>query len=310
MITPAWAARHHYYHHKNSKSAEPAKELFDKCHVRPLVKKAWDIVRTSVDDFELETAWQTINRLDRKHNESANSKMWAGTVVQWACDEILINQKDPVEIYELALKKFMDHTVRTWDNGKDARDWEICAEVLTDTIRSSVEGLREVMSGQHIVGESELKGCLFDNELPHINLPDYVGVGDLKTKWPQQDKRSKSGKKKASLPKALDGMFTINNVFQVAGGWYINGRKPVWLLYANESGYAIFNQDNCEQLQPEFLEQCCREMYIHHRAIESNLKAHDSKESLLLSQPPNFSHISWSEPPGVIEEAKRIWGIK
>ena len=310
MITPDWAARHHYYHHKNSKSAEPAKELFDKCHVRPLVKKAWDIVRTSVDDFELETAWQTINRLDRNHNESGNSKMWAGTVVQWACDEILINQKDPIEIYDLASEKFHGHTIRTWDGGKDARDWEICDEVLTDTIKSSVEGLREVMSGQHIVGESELKGCLFDNELPHINLPDYVGVGDLKTKWPQQDKRSKSGKKKASLPKALDGMFTINNVFQVAGGWYINGRKPVWLLYANESGYAIFNQDNCDQLQPEFLEQCCQEMYIHHRAIESNLKAHDSKESLLLSQPPNFSHISWSEPPGVIEEAKRIWGIK
>tara|TARA_A100001515_G_scaffold141833_1_gene139386 strand:+ start:909 stop:1838 length:930 start_codon:yes stop_codon:yes gene_type:complete len=309
MQTPDWALRHHYYHHKNSKSAEPAKELFDKCHVRPLVAKAWDITRTSVDDHDLEDAWATINRLDHRHNESSNSKMWAGTVVQWACDEILIKQQDPAEIYDLALQKFHSHTIRTWDNGKDARDWEICNEVLTDTIRCSVEGLREVMSGQQIVGESELKGCLFDNELPHINRPDYVGVGDLKTKWPSQDKNP-SGKKKASLPKTLDGMFTINNVFQVAGGWYINGRKPVWLLYAREDDYRIFNQDNCDQLKPEFLEQCCQEMYIHHRAIESNLKAHDSKESLLLSQPPNFSHISWSEPPGVIEEAKRIWGIR
>ena len=310
MQTPDWALRHHYYHHKNSKSAEPAKELFDKCHVRPLVAKAWDITRTSVDDHDLEDAWATINRLDHRHNESSNSKMWAGTVVQWACDEILIKQQDPVEIYDLALKKFHGHTIRTWDDGKDARDWEICAEVLTDTIRCSVEGLREVMSGQHIVGESELKGCLFDNELPHINRPDYVGVGDLKTKWPTQDARAKSGKRKASLPKTLDGMFTSNNVFQLAGGWYINGRKPVWLLYANEDGYAIFNQDNCEQLQPEFLEQCCQKMSVHHRAIENNLKAHSDKESLLLSQAPDFDHISWSEPPSVIEEAKRIWGIQ
>ena len=163
MMTPDWALRHHYYHHKNSKSAEPARELFDKCHVRPLIKHCWDVIQLSTDTFEIEDAWSTINRLDSKHNESQNSKMWAGTVVQWACDEILINQKDPIEIYELSLKKFMDHTVRTWDDGKDARDWEICSEVLTDTIRSSVEGLKEVMSGQDIVGESELKGCLFDN---------------------------------------------------------------------------------------------------------------------------------------------------
>lgn len=309
MQIPEFATRHHYYNHKNSRSQDRAKELFDKCHVRPLVKKAWEIRHTSLDEYEVEDAKKTIERLDPKYNGSNSAKMQAGTLVQWACDRILIYRKDPVEVCDSALEQFKSYTPRQWDGGKDARDWEICAEDLVATIMVSCEGLKEAMHDQTIKGELELKGCLPHNQIPHINRPDYVGVGDLKTKWPRRNERSKSGKTKASLPKSLSDMFTLNNVYQVAGGWHINGRKPVWLLYATADDYKIFDETNCDELQPEFLEQCVLDQAVHHKVTEKMLLLADSKHDLFELVSPDWSHISWSDPPTVIEEAKRIFKL-
>ena len=308
--TPEFAARHNYWNHKNSRSQDRAKELFDKVHVRPLIATAWDIVRTSMDDAEVEDAMKTIERLDFRHNGSNSAKMQAGTLVQKACDDILIYRKDPIEVYDVYLKQYMDYTPRQWDNGKDARDWEICHEVFVDTIKTAVEAIKEACHQEQVIrGEVELKGCLPNNQVPHINRPDYVGVGDLKTKWPRRNDRSKSGKTKASLPNNLSGQFEMNNVYQVAGGWFINNRKPVWLLYVTDSDYQLFHEGNCDELKPEFLEQVVRDQAVHHKVTEKMLILADSKHDLFELVSPDWSHISWSDPPGVIEEAKRIFKL-
>ena len=279
-------------------------------HVRPLVATAWDIVRTSMDDAEVEKEIKTIERLDFRHNGSNSAKMQAGTLVQKACDDILIYRKDPIEVYDVYLKQYMDYTPRQWDNGKDARDWEICHEVFVDTIKTAVEAIKEACHQEDIIrGEVELKGCLPNNQVPHINRPDYVGVGDLKTKWPRRNDRSKSGKTKASLPNNLSGQFEMNNVYQVAGGWFINNRKPVWLLYVTDSDYQLFHEGNCDELKPEILEQVVRDQAVHHKVTEKMLILADSKHDLFELVSPDWSHISWSDPPGVIEEAKRIFKL-
>lgn len=310
MVTPEFATRHHYYNHKNSRSQDRAKELFDKCHVRPLVRAAWDIIHTSMDDAEVEDAMATVKRLDHKHNGSNSAKMQAGTLVQKACDDILIRRKDPIEVFDVYFGQYQEYTPREWDGGKDARDWEICAEVFVDTIKTAVEAIKEACHQEAVIrGEVELKGCLPNNQVPHINRPDYVGVGDLKTKWPRRNDRSKSGKTKASVPKSLSGQFEMNNVYQVAGGWHINNRKPVWLLYVTDTDYQLFNQGNCDELQPDFLEQVVRDQSVHHKVTEKMLLLADGKSDLFELVSPDWSHISWSDPPGVIEEAKRIFKL-
>ena len=309
MSTPEWAARHNYWHHSNPRSKPLSKTLFDKAHVRPLVKQAWDIYRSDwATDDDREDAFKTIHRLDQNYNGSRSAKMYAGVLVQEACDRILLQNKDPAESCDLALQKYMDYVPRDWDNGIDAEDWSNCQGKLVDVIRCSVEGLREAMKkSSRVFGEIDLKGCLPNNQVEHFNKPDYVGVGDLKTKWPKRNTRTKKGFSEASLPKDLSGMFDLNNVYQVAGGWWINGKKPVWLLYSNGNDYTILNQDNCEQLQPEYLEQVVAETSRMHKLTEKMLKASETKEELLEWVVPDFTQLQWQEPPGYLEEAHRIF---
>ena len=310
MSAPIWAARHNYYHHSNTRSKDRAKVLFDKCHVRPLVKKAWDIYRSDcATEYDREDAYTTLTRLDQSLNQSNSAKMFGGVLVQAACDQILLANKDPQEAIDLALQKYMDYTPRSWDEGKDADDWSNCQLKLSDVIRTSVAGLREAMAkAPKVYGEVDLKGCLPNNKVEHFNKPDYVGVGDLKTKWPRRAK-TKKGFSEASLPKDLSGPFEMNNVYQVAGGWHINNRQPVWLLYANGNDYALFNEDNCEQLQPEFLDKVVKDQSVHHKVTEKMLMLSDETTDLFELVSPNWDHISWSEPPSVVEEAKRVWKL-
>lgn len=309
MSAPEWAARHHYWHHSNPRSKPLAKTLFDKAHVRPLVRKAWDTYRSDwATDSDREDALQTILRLDQSMNKSSSAKMFAGIVVQDACDKILLQNKDPGFVFDLALQKYMEYEPRDWDNGVDAEDWSNCQGKLVDVIRCSVEGLREAMSqADSLFGETDLKGCLPGNQVEHFNKPDYVGCGDLKTKWPKRNTRTKKGFSEASLPKDLSGMFDMNNVYQVAGGWWINGKKPVWLLYSNGNDYTILSEKNCEQLQPEYLEQIVAETSRMHKLTEKMLKASETKEELLEWVVPNFDDLAWKEPPGYLEEARRIF---
>ena len=312
MITiPDWAKRHHYWWHSNPKNKDRAKVFFDKCVVRPAIKKSWAVIKddnSTPDDKE--QAWDVIYKLDPGYNGSDNANMLGGRIVQSACDAILIERKDPVLVYENALKEFIAYNPRTWDNGIDAAKWTQYQEELISVIENSVAGLREAMASlPTITGESEIYGALPGNELGHKNLPDYVGVGDLKTKWSSRSSRSKTGFQTNSLPKDLSGRFDIQNVFQVAGGWALNGRKPVWLLYANKSDFRIFNQANCDQLHPEYLEQVVNEIRLSHRTTENLLKTAEDTDQLLSLVYPDWDNIGWDAPEGYKQEANKIWGM-
>ena len=307
---PEWARRHNYYWHSNPKSKTRSKTLFDKCVIRPKIKKCWDIIKSdhSIPE-DVDDAWKTIYRIDPAYNHSDNANMLGGRVVQSACDMILIENKDPAEVLDWANQKFMAYVPRDWDGGTDADKWSKYIEEVPDIIRNSVEGLREAMHGQPIFGETELYGHLPHNELGHKNLPDYVGVGDLKTKWSRKNSRSKTGFATNSLPKDLSGQFEMANVYQVAGGWYINGKRPVWLLYVNKDDYRLFNEANCDQLQPEFLEDVVKDTAMHHKVTEKMLLLADNTSDLMELVSPEWDQLCWQEPPGYLEEAHRLFKI-
>lgn len=304
MSIPEWATRHNYWNHSNTKSKPRAETLFEKVHLRPLRKKATDIVQTSTDEHDVEDAKKTLSRLA----PADSAKMCAGRLVQEACDQVIIFHSDPAKVVEQIVEEYRAYTPRSFDDGKDARDWEICSEVLADTIHCAIAGIREAVKGQPIIGEIELKGCLPGNEIPHINKPDYAEVGDLKTKWPSQA-ATKKGYRAASLPKDLNGPFTMANVYQVAGGWHINGRKPVWLLYVNSTDFTLLDQSNCDQLQPDFLEDVVKRMAQENKVTEKMLMLADSKYDLFDLVSPDFSSLYWNDNPGIKEEARRIWNI-
>lgn len=306
---PDWAKRHNYFWHSNMKNKDIAKVFFDKCVVRPKVKAAWEVIKNPDSTaFDQEQAWMTVYLLDSNYNQSDNANMLCGRLTQSACDAILLEGKDPGAVLANTYEQFMKYVPRSWDDGLDAAKWTQYETELADVIHNSVAGLREAMATGQIFGETELYGALPGNELGHKNLPDYAGVGDLKTKWSRQNSRSKSGFATNSLPKDLSGRFDIANVFQVAGGWEINGRKPVWLLYVNKSDYKILNEKNCDQLTPEYLDDVVKQIRLKNRTTENMLKAASTPTELLSLVYPEWDDW-WGQPEGYMNEAKKVWSI-
>ena len=307
LDTPEWAARHHYFWHHNP-TRERAKAFFDKAHVRPQVKQAWEVVQNpDSTPGQKAKAWKTINRL----KTGSSAAMRGGIEAQTCCDAILLEGADPAEAIAKQLASYRDYKPREWDDGSDAAKHERYIEELPAVIEHALAGLREAMArDSRILGEIELLDTLPGLALPHNTRPDYNRRGDLKTKWSKRVKTKKGWSFHSSgLPSSLTGIYDMKNVFQAAGFWALNGRQPPFLVYANASNYQIFTPENCDELKDDFLADVGEEIKGQHRCTENLLQAAETKEQLLGMVAPDFKNIIWNEPPGYLAEAKRVWGL-
>lgn len=309
LPTPDWAKRHSYYWHSNPRSKTRSKTLYDKCVIRPKLNQCWDIIKgdwSTHDDIE--EAWTVVHRLDGKYNRSASAPMECGKLAQFAADMVVLNGIDLAEAQNWAIQELEMYEPRDWDNGADAEKHQHYMDELPDVIANAVEGLREASHGDDtFCGERELLGFIGENKVPYKTLPDYGYRGDLKTKWSRISKTTKSGWSQASLPKTLTGMWEQANVSQVAGFWALNGGRPAWLLYVNKSDYRLFNQHNCDELTPAYLKDVVAQTERQNKVTEKMLQVCDSTEELLELVTPEWDELCWSEPPGYLEEAYRIW---
>jgi len=309
--TPEFASRFNYLWHSNPKSKLKCKALFDKVHLRPLVSEAWERYKNLNNDKDVrDLAWSVIEKYDSRLNGQDNSAMCGGRTVQEAADSILIDNIDPGEAIDKAIQGYNKFKARTWDNGTDAEKKAKYIDEIADVTNNAVAGLKEAMSlDNSVLGEVEYIEKLSGIELPHNTRPDYNRRGDLKTKWSRLSKTSKSGFAAASLPKTLTGPFEQAALYQVAGFWACNGGLPPFLVYANASDYRIFDQSNTPELQDDYLHGIVQTIIRSHKATEELLKVAINKDHLFKLIEPDFSHICWSEPPVIIEEAKSLWGI-
>tara|TARA_R110000803_G_C11927883_1_gene315093 strand:+ start:148 stop:1095 length:948 start_codon:yes stop_codon:yes gene_type:complete len=310
--TPTFASKFNYLWHSNPRSKLKCKTLFDKVHLRPIISDAWEIYgNINNEDSIRGKAWAILEKYDSKFNGQDNSAMCGGRTVQEATDKILIDNEDPVKAIDKSRESFNNFKPRTWDDGSDAEKKVKYIDEFEAVTKNAVAGLREAMTKDNqIIGEIEYIEKLPGLELPHNTRPDYNRRGDLKTKWSRLSKTSKSGFAAASLPKTLSGPFEQAALYQVAGFWACNGGLPPFLVYANASDYRIFDQDNTPELQDDNLQDIVNTIIRSHKATEELLKVAKDKAHLFKLVEPNFSHICWSEPPVIIEEAKKLWGIK
>jgi len=313
--TPDWAARHNYFHHSNPRRPR-AKQIYEKAHVRPQIDAAWETIKDDeATDKDKKVARSIITRL---RDGRSNARMEAGTAVQIACDLHLVKDEFeqtlslPEAIAE-ATRELRQYTPQSWNDTVRENDTALldkCLEELPDVIENAVIGLREAMRlDNRITREVDLKGLLPGNALPHFTKPDYNRCGDLKTKWSRLNSRAKSGWQSAGLPKTLTGMFDMNNVYQVAGFWALNGHRPPWLLYANATDYRLFDQNNTPELRDDYLHDVVADMALQHKTTENILRAASNKEELLGLVAPDWTAIHWNEPPTYLDEAKKMWGV-
>lgn len=309
--TPRFASRFNYLWHSNPKSKLKCKALFDKVHLRPALSDAWDLYQNLNNEKHIrDRAWSVIEKFDSKLNGQDNAAMCGGRTVQEAADAILIDEIDPIVAIDQAIESYNKFKPRTWDNGSDADKKIKYIDEIEAVTKNAVAGLKEAMARDNqIIGEVEYIEKLKGLELPHNTRPDYNRRGDLKTKWSRLSKTSKSGFAAASLPKTLTGPFEQAALYQVAGFWACNGGQPPFLVYANASDYKIFDQDNTPELQDDNLVNIVKTITRSHKATEELLKVAKDKDHLFKLIEPDFTNICWSEPPTIIDEAKKLWGI-
>ncbi len=166
------------------------------------------------------------------------------------------------------------------------------------------------MAGDNrILGEMQLLDTLPGCALPHNTKPDYANRGDLKTKWSRPSNRAKSGWQAGSLPNSLTGMFDMNNVYQAAGFWALNGHRPPFIVYANASDYRVFTPENAPELRDDYLHDVVSDIAMREKTTENILRTASCKHELFGLVNPDWQSIYWSEPITYIEEAKKFWGL-
>tara|TARA_R100000654_G_scaffold18677_2_gene38742 strand:+ start:702 stop:1667 length:966 start_codon:yes stop_codon:yes gene_type:complete len=317
---PQWAVRHDYFHHSNPRSGDRAKKLFEKVHVRPAVKKA----KATLYDLEAHESDLAEARLtiDIFENNRGSAAMSAGRAVQDGCDLCLIPEKHTEQILSLPEAQFIAkqnlaaHIPKNYDKSVEADDKERLEkylEEIDDVVENAVIGLREAMSRDNrYIGEIELLEALPGNVLPHNTKPDYARRGDLKTKWsrPTTNKKGERTWAKGSLPSSLSGMFDMNNVYQVAGFYALNGKQPPFLVYANATDYRVFDETNTPELKPDYLDDVVQDIALQHKITENILRAAQTKEELLGLVSPDWNSIFWQESPAYLREAKILWGME
>lgn len=313
---PDWSSRHNYWHHSNPRSKDRAKTIYEKVHVRPLIDRAYKILKTeSLSPGEKEEARKTLDRL-KANRSSAN--MEAGRAVQDATDLHLVPDEFETtlslsEATETAVRNLRHYSPKDYnevvlDNDRTKQNKYL--EELPKVIENAVLGLKEAMRlDNRIIGEIDLIGTLPGNAVPHFTKPDYGRRGDLKTKWSSMSSSSKSGWTAKGLPRSLTGMFDMNNVYQAAGFWALNGHQPPFLVYANAADYRIFDQNNCPELQDDYLHDVVADIALYHKTTENILRTANNKDELLGLVNPDWRSLTWAEPPTYLEEAKKMWGI-
>ena len=314
---PSWATRHNYHHHSNPRSKDRAKTIYEKCHVRPQINAAWNTIKSKdATDQDRITARDVISRLS---DNRSNSAMEAGKAVQLATDLHLVpDQFDTTlslqEATDTAVRALRQYKVQDYNDTvreNDTARKEKYLDELPLVIENAVAGLTEAMRQENrILGEIDLIDCLPGNAVPHLTKPDYARAGDLKTKWSKISSRAKSGWQAGSLPRTLTGMFDMNNIYQVAGFWALNGHRPPWLLYANATDYRLFDQNNTPELRDDYLHDVVADIAGNHKVTENILRAAKDKEELLGLVSPDWRAIYWNEPPTYLAEAKKMWGVQ
>ena len=317
---PDWAVRHDYFHHSNPRSGDRAKKLFEKVHVRPALNKAFATLK-DIEAHETDLAEARLT-IDIFQNNRGSAAMAAGRAVQDGCDLCLIPDGEFGQTLSLqeaqliAKENLAAYRPKNYDKSVEEDDRERLEkylEEIPDVLENAVIGLKEAMARDNrFIGEIELLEQLPGNLLPHNTLPDYGRRGDLKTKWsrPTTNKKGERTWAKGSLPSSLGGMFDMNNVYQVAGFYALNGKQPPFLVYANATDYRVFDSTNTPELKPDYLDDVVRDIALQHKITENILRAAETKEELLGLVSPDWNSIFWQESPAYIREAKILWGME
>ena len=269
--------------------------------------------------------WEFVLKLYCRHLQvkmPMAARPMCGIVVQDGANKILgldkyqplIGQQDGMEQTKAiaeAMQRFNEYKPRTWDDGKDAEEFEAFKEYIPDMILHAAEGVRERFKAANMI-EGEYQR--WHNE-PKIDVPvmlyqDYSGGGiqcDLKAKPPLRNPAKKDGTRSWRVPKVEGITPTAQQQIQQAVYYKATGEPPS-LLFVSASGYYIADADNCDQLKPDALEKAYAEAVRSWQINQNLLKAaNGSWRTLAGLVQPDFNEIARRHGPSIVDVANQLW---
>ena len=269
--------------------------------------------------------WEFVLKLYCRHLQvkmPMAARPMCGIVVQDGANKILgldkyqplIGQQDGMEQTKAiaeAMQRFNEYKPRTWDDGKDAEEFEAFKEYIPDMILHAAEGVRERFKAANMI-EGEYQR--WHNE-PKIDVPvmlyqDYSGGGiqcDLKAKPPLRNPPKKDGTRSWRVPKVEGITPTAQQQIQQAVYYKATGEPPS-LLFVSASGYYIADADNCDQLKPDALEKAYAEAVRSWQISQNLLKAaNGSWRTLAGLVQPDFNEIARRHGPSIVDVANQLW---
>jgi len=263
---------------------------------------------------------------DRRDFE-INSKMQAGNAVgkagillhgdvEWVGDKYVIHKPYPKiddtildKVYEQATSYYMEY--KPVDD-MDRQQFQNNKENLVETIKTFFKAFNEIGLKKPVHCERtiavKLKNCVLP-VIGRIDFEDDNSFIELKTKWGR----------KAPKPKK-DGTTSFYNVkindnpdpfhlLQVAIYWLATKKKP-YLLYITKEDYKIFTPENCEELQPEKLNNYITQAQIIAYRRERLMARHNGEHSYFADLDPDFDHpYAWNIGSQYKNKAMQLWGF-
>jgi hypothetical protein len=215
------------------------------------------------------------------------------------------------EAVRYGLSEFMSYMPRTWDGGKDAEEYDEIKEHIADMAQHAVDGLQEYFGDGEMEGEWQRWHKDERLDVPVMLFQDYSGQGkqiDLKCSFPLRNPPKKDGTRTWRMPKPRTEP-TAQQLMQQAVYWKATGDKPA-LLFVTGAGYNIVNEDNCDALKPESLEQTYEDIVRRWLVIQNLLRAANGSWNTLFGLvQPDFAMMSQRHGPDILKIAKEAWRI-
>ena len=244
--------------------------------------------------------------LDRDRINPPNAKMRSGSQAHKAWQLHLQGTplKEAIETCKHELSKF------NAPNAKDNEQHKLCLKHFDTVVNNFV-----LASADCNIKVNEIEQLFkTDAEGIELNVGGYVDVvefdyiNEAKSKAPSPFLKADGSysERSQSLPKSP----TASNVRQAAI-YSRASNKPVRIIYASHKGYQVFDQTNCEYLQPQALNAAFETMRMSARARQNLLKISSDPQIISRYVIPNFSHYVWNNvDEEIIAKVKEIWGYR
>jgi hypothetical protein len=221
---------------------------------------------------------------------------------------ILVDGHPPESAIRHAMSELDQHKTVPWDAVADEARLELHrGDILQTIATNALEGVREALKGANqITGQEKLEKNYAGIRLKFLGFNDYFGgnrVAELKIKT-SNVADTKSGKRVGALPSYPDP----KHAAQVS--YYADVLEcPASLIYANEKGFRVFDENNCVELTPEGIKRNVNDLRAIAWSRENAMRAAPDWRTLMQMLPPDFNDWAWKIEPKLLAEARTIWGL-